>query len=53
MCGRVKSIGFVKYIRLDFLLIEIEMMWEFIAMVLLRLIKLVFSLMVVFFVLRN
>lgn len=53
MCGRVKSTGSVKYTRLDSLLIETEMTWEFTAMVLLRPIKSAPSFMVAFSVLRN
>uniref|UniRef100_A0A8C0KQZ1 Uncharacterized protein n=1 Tax=Canis lupus dingo TaxID=286419 RepID=A0A8C0KQZ1_CANLU len=50
---KVKSTGSVKYTRLDSLLIETEMTWEFTAMVLFRPIKSAPSFMVAFSVLRN
>uniref|UniRef100_A0A8D1B1J5 Uncharacterized protein n=1 Tax=Sus scrofa TaxID=9823 RepID=A0A8D1B1J5_PIG len=49
----VKSTGSVRYTRLDSLLIETEMTWEFTAMVLFRPIKSAPSFMVAFSVLRN
>uniref|UniRef100_A0A6I8PK89 Uncharacterized protein n=1 Tax=Ornithorhynchus anatinus TaxID=9258 RepID=A0A6I8PK89_ORNAN len=49
----VKSTGSVRYTRLDSLLIEAEITWEFTAMVLLRPTKSPASFMVAFSVLRN
>uniref|UniRef100_A0A452H2M1 Uncharacterized protein n=1 Tax=Gopherus agassizii TaxID=38772 RepID=A0A452H2M1_9SAUR len=49
----VKSTGSVRYTRLDSLLMEAAMTWEFTAMVLFRPTKSLSSFMVAFSVLRN
>uniref|UniRef100_A0A8C5EVZ6 Uncharacterized protein n=1 Tax=Gopherus evgoodei TaxID=1825980 RepID=A0A8C5EVZ6_9SAUR len=51
--SQVKSTGSVRYTRLDSLLMEAAMTWEFTAMVLFRPTKSLSSFMVAFSVLRN